>query len=689
MADAPKKEEVFVYPRRTIRGFTLTYWGCFGIACFLTVRGCADDIYLDDHNFWPWVGLVVGFAVAAIVMRWGRQQARTLVFINQFGVGEIKASGVRKVVLWSQLAFVRPRPWLGQIEFHGLELGQKVAVSDHLEHFVRFMQLVAAQLQFMYAPTAGPATSVDDTESDVDDPEASPVDERAAGPSRARLAVRGVLVVLLLGAIWLLAHLAGFRLTHRIEDRSALLPGAAVSQLEDHLSRLYRQSGVDIRFVILDSVAGVTMQEFALQRARDLGIGPDRDRRRVLVVYEPLRGQLRVEVSPALDGIFPDRFASYLMRDGQPADFSGGMLTSDLRFTLLTLHARLRRAALGQEYDPLAAEYIEERQGVAVDPAAVREQFGPQSTVEMAYGRYLQWLRDGQFETDVDLFTRQSQAYLRALPATPAFAAHALFLEYGRAYRILVRGDLALLYFTDDPLVAPHCFRRTRGGWQMDLVTEVRDTRDVHDGLWTWSLVDRHDDFTETFLDRYTVVGRLLRVAGGDDRPVPIRGAEIPAWAQRPGTSAPAGLEQLTVREAAERIAVAHGRPAVVLFYSTWDRETLRRFPAIVAFLRRCQAAGADVLALSVDENRNALTALPGFLRRQGAPVPAVRLYPWPKGQLTRAMAPLGIRIAATWYRPLVALLDRDGRPIVQVDGRDLDLAAVEAALHRLDPQRE
>ena len=144
-----------------------------------------------------------------------------------------------------------------------------------------------------------------------------------------------------------------------------MLPGAAVSQLEDHLSRLYRQSGIDIRFVILDRVAGETMQDFALQRARDLGIGPDSDRRRVLVVYEPLRGQLRVEVSPALDGIFPDRFASYLMRDGQPADFSGGWLTSDLRFTLLTLHARLRRAALGQEYDPLAAEYIEERQGEA------------------------------------------------------------------------------------------------------------------------------------------------------------------------------------------------------------------------------------------------------------------------------------------------------------------------------------
>lgn len=700
LADAPKREEVFAYPRRTIRGFTLTYWGCLGLACFIGLIGCADDIYVDDHNFWPWFGLVAGFSLAAIVMHWGRQQARTRVFISQFGVGEIKPSGVRKVVLWSELTFVHNRPLLGQIEFHGLEPGQKVAVSHQLEHYVRFMQLVVAQVRFLYPSAAEPATAVDadDPAASVDGGDAArPVDDAdtegsvvkvgaSTRTSRARRVVRGVPVALLLGAIWLLAKGVGFRSTHRIEDRSDLLNGVDASRLEDHLSRLYRESGVDIRFVIVDSVPGGALEELALQRTRALGSDPDRDRR-VLVAYDAGRGRLRITIGPALNGILTDRFAGYLMRDGERGVPSAGMLTSELRFTLRTLDVRLRRAALGEAYDPRAAEFVAERRSVAEDSGSGGQRFGPQSTVEMAYARYLEWLRDGHLKTDVDLFTRPSQAYLQALPVSPAFTAHALFLEYGRAYRILVRGDLALLYFTDDPLVAPHCFRRARGGWQLDLVTEVRDTREVDEGPWAWSLVDRHDDFTGTFLDRYTAMGPLLRVAGGDDRPVPVRGAEIPAWAPLPETRAPAGVEQLTTREAAERIAAARGRPAVVLLYSTGDRQTWRSFPAIVAFLRRSQAGGAEVLAFSVDDRWEAVAALPGFLR--GAPVRAVHLYPWPKGQLTKAMTPLGIKIDRVWFQPIAALLDRDGRSIVQVDGRDFDIAALEAALHRLDRKPE
>lgn len=705
LADAPKREEVFAYPKRTIRGFTLTYWGCLGLACFIGLIGCADDIYVDDHNFWPWFGLVAGFSVAAIVMHWGRQQARTRVFVSPFGVGEIKPSGVRKVVLWSQLTFVHNRPLLGQMEFHGLEPGQKVAVSHQLEHYVRFMQLVVAQLQFLYPSAAEPATSVDaddpatfdesdDSATSVHDDDATrPVDDADAEgsvgtvgapptTSRARLVVRGVLVALLLGAIWLLAKGAGYRLTHRIEDRSDLLNGTDASRLEDHLSRLYRESGVDIRFVLVDSVPGGALEEYALQRARARGRDRDRDRR-VLVAYDAGRGRLRITVGPALDGILTDRFTGYLMRDGERGVASAGMLTSEVRFTLETLDARLRRAALGEAYDPRAAEFVAERRSVAEEPTSGRQRFGPQSTVEMAYDRYLEWLRDGRLETDVDLFTRPSQTYLQALPVSPAFTTHALFLEYGRAYRILVRGDLALLYFTDDPLVAPHCFRRTRGGWQMDLVTEVRDTREVDEGPWTWSLVERHDDFTGTFLDRYTAMGPLLRVAGGDDRPVPVRGAEIPSWAPLPQTRAPAGVEQLTTQEAAERISAARGRPVVVLLYSTGDRRTRRSFPAILAFLRRSQAGGAEVLAFSVDDRWDAVAALPGFLR--GAPFGAVHLYPWPRGQLTKAMTPLGIKIDRVWYEPIAVLLDGDGRSVVQVDGRDFDITAVEAALDRLD----
>jgi hypothetical protein len=42
------------------------------------------------------------------------------------------------------------------------------------------------------------------------------------------------------------------------------------------------------------------------------------------------------------------------------------------------------------------------------------------------------------------------------------------FLDHGTS-----RGDLATLYFTDDPLVSPHFFRRTSAGWVMDILADV------------------------------------------------------------------------------------------------------------------------------------------------------------------------------------------------------------------------
>ena len=264
-----------------------------------------------------------------------------------------------------------------------------------------------------------------------------------------------------------------------------------------------------------------------------------------------------------------------------------------------------------------------------------------------------------------------------------------LFLEYGHAYRALVRGDLALLYFTDDPLISPHFFRRNRGGWQMDLVAEVRDTRNFSGGPWTWGLLEQDDDFTRAFFDRYIVIGPILRPAGADNRPLPIHAAEVPRWASQPGASDPPGVEQLTVTEAAERIAGVHGRPTVVLLYSTWNEATQKAFPAIVAFLRRCQAEGVEVLAFSTDENWNAVNQLAGFLRANDAPFRAIHLYRWPPGQLTRAMAPLGVRIERSWLPPLVAVRDGDGRVVAQEEGlvsrgAELDLTGVETAVREL-----
>ena len=353
-----------------------------------------------------------------------------------------------------------------------------------------------------------------------------------------RWVFRGVLggLVLVLGLF--VARSLGVGLTKRVDDRAGYLDPAELPRFDTYLQRMHDESGVDIRFLFVDSVAG-TLEDFALQQARALGIGRDIDRRGVLFAYDVRRHQLRVEVGPNLEPIFTDRFVGYLMRNHVRSFFAAGNPTFGLRLTLFMLHARLRRAALGEEYNPQAAEYIEARERLALGGGASARMpkpgegagflnadtdtmetrlFQPQATIEATYGRYLEWLRSARFLPGVTLFTPASQAYLSRLPMTLAFKDYILFLEYGQPHVIVERGDLGLLYFTSDPLACPHFFRRTSAGWQLDMVAEVQNTRNFAGGPFTWGYLDRGDDFSRAFSDQLVQVGPILRLRGGDNR---------------------------------------------------------------------------------------------------------------------------------------------------------------------------
>jgi hypothetical protein len=397
------------------------------------------------------------------------------------------------------------------------------------------------------------------------------------------------------------------------------------------------------------------------------------------------------------------------MRNHVRTFFAAGNPTLGLRVTLLMLLDRVRRAALGEEYDPRAADFIEDRRRLATgggataqglaDPSRAagflnrvatadsRAVFQPQPSVEKAYQRYLEWLGQGQLPTDVPLFTRATQGYLSRIPVSPAYAEFLVLQEYGRAHQILTHDSLALLYFTDDPLIPPYFFRKDSGGWRVDIFAAVRNSHSYAGGAWTWSVQLRDDDFTHTFAHRYYYISEFLRLVGGDNRPIPVAATAQPlpprAW-----LIDSLGSERLTVAEASHRIASLHGKRVVVLLYRTWSTKTRDLFPEILEFLRRCEAGGAAVVAFSTDDDPPALVQLRAYLRTQDAPFPPVALYQWPSGELSRAMSAHGIRIEFTWMAPLIAVLGADGKAITQAEGitrlgTKLDLGDVEGHCDR------
>ena len=272
----------------------------------------------------------------------------------------------------------------------------------------------------------------------------------------------------------------------------------------------------------------------------------------------------------------------------------------------------------------------------------------------------------GRYETDVPLFTPLSQEFMAGQPMTRAFNDYILMIEYGKAYRIDERGDLALLYFTASPLVGPHFLRRTGAGWTVDIWTEVLDTRNYAGGWYTWGLLDTGDDFAQTFGDRYLSTGGILRVAGGDNRPLPSRA--YPDIKVEPAPNPADSVIQLTVDEAV--VEIGSGKPrTLVILYSDWGRESRAALPLLAELASACREHGASVRAYAIPENATATWLLPERLREAGASFPPRQLTPWPVGHLAQTMAPLGIRVGLQWSTPLVALRAAGSGTLLQIEG--------------------
>lgn len=329
----------------------------------------------------------------------------------------------------------------------------------------------------------------------------------------------------------------------RVYDEAHFLTPLARWKYEDYLGGVLDESGADVRVVFVRNVPG-DLETYALNRMRTLGVGKGVDRRGLLFVYDVGTKRLRIEVGPRLEEIFPDGFLGYLMRENTASFFASPDQELGLRLTLRIAHFRMRVAALGMDYDPAAISFITDSVRLAAGGGATaaagtgvsapgflgrkstaeeHARFAAQPTVEMAHRRYMEWMRDGQKQLDVELFTPESRTYLRTLPLTRAYNDYMLLGEYGQEYKIEERGTRAMLYFTSTPLVSPHYYRHTEHGWQLDIIAESMNSQEYHGGQWTYGVIRSDDDYTYAFADTMDDYGYgMFRVRDADNRPLPV-----------------------------------------------------------------------------------------------------------------------------------------------------------------------
>lgn len=334
----------------------------------------------------------------------------------------------------------------------------------------------------------------------------------------------------------------------RVFDAAGVLPPADVPRFEQYMGHIHRESDVDVRFVFVRDAGGRRLEDLATSLVAELGIGGrTREERGVLLLYDMASRRLKIEVGYGLEGVFPDAFVNYLAQDHARLFFASGNLSVGLRLMLRLLQHRIREAVLGESFDPTVLEGLPSAlhlsggagvtsavprvEGAAAVPAgrvdaALRERFVAQDSPHETYARYLEWLAQPVYDPQVDFFTQDTRRYLAGFPLSPAYAEFILLGERGKLFRVVERGDLAILYFTSTPFTSPHFFVREGGKWRMDIVREVRNTREYVGGRFNWGYVGRDDAHTRAFSDLLFNSRGVHRFRDGDNRELPIRGSQ-------------------------------------------------------------------------------------------------------------------------------------------------------------------
>lgn len=334
----------------------------------------------------------------------------------------------------------------------------------------------------------------------------------------------------------------------RVHDIAGVLPPGDVPRFEQYMELIHRESDIDVRFVFLRDTGGKPLEELAVALVEELRIGGrTREERGILLLHDMASRRLRVEVGYGLEGIFPDAFVNYLVDHHARLFFASGNLSVGLRLMLRLVQHRIREAVLGEAFDPAVLKGLPEAAhlsggagvtspvprvaGAPAVPAvrlepALRERFTAQDSPDGTYSRYLEWLALPVYDPDVDFFTAESRRYLAGFPLSRAYAEFILLGERGKLFRVVERGDLAILYFTSTPFTSPHFFVRESGKWRMDMAAEVRNTREYAGGRFNWGYTGKGDAHSRAFADLLVNLRGAHRFRDGDNRELPIRGSQ-------------------------------------------------------------------------------------------------------------------------------------------------------------------
>jgi len=148
--------------------------------------------------------------------------------------------------------------------------------------------------------------------------------------------------------------------TGYINDYVGLLDNNSESGLESLTSKIERETGSEIAVAIVDSLQGITVEEYAVRLFEKWGIGKEKEDNGILILIctegEPGNRPLRIEVGYGLEGVITDLEAGEIINNIIIPNFQNGDFYTGLNNAILTIAEQI--------YEEEGLEPIESAEGI-------------------------------------------------------------------------------------------------------------------------------------------------------------------------------------------------------------------------------------------------------------------------------------------------------------------------------------
>jgi uncharacterized protein len=296
-----------------------------------------------------------------------------------------------------------------------------------------------------------------------------------------------------------------------VDDRAGLFTQAEQEKLAEYHATLLGDYDIDYRVASAKGLADISATGVALLTAL-ADYSDSRQGRLLLLLIDPERDSLRLEVGYALEGPFPDAFVAYVEERQMVPFFRNRQVANGILATTELIVERARRQTLGLP-DPDLPDQEDLLQGgggagaetqarigesLAVPEAtpAALARYGPGANPEETLARYLSAMADGETSPELPLYTDASRAMLRGWTITPAQRKN-MIASYrscpAESPRMGPGGKRAVIrYPQKERSCAPWFFEKGPKGWELDLTMMQSAIRFGRTNAWRFDLSVPH-----------------------------------------------------------------------------------------------------------------------------------------------------------------------------------------------------